>query len=281
MKFRPAKKAFQIKDLPATRGQEFWDFFKTRFALFLEMGGLLLLFGLPFLASFLVKYYALLYPAAKSMAEAEYLSFYKTTRLLFSGVYSLCFFFLFLAFGGIGRIIRQWIWGNGIYFWHDFGKGIKQNFKNYFLSWLCFSFFFVLEDFCSLTIENSLIAYAISGVFLLLLPVLMMAMVETLVYSDSFFQLLRHSLSYLLKKPLATLLFFLFPCGVICLTLIDQIMIQFAVFSILFALILPFYLVGWSLYCFSLFDEFTNKESYPSLYKKGLRYEYEKENKND
>ncbi len=277
MKFRPAKKAFQIEDLPKTRGQEFWDFFKTRFILFLEIGGILLLFGIPFLFSFLLKYYALLYPASKSMAEAEYLFFYKTTTLLFSGIYSLCFFFLFLALGGIGRIVRQWIWGNGIYFWHDFGKGVKQNFKNYLLFWLCFSFFFVLDELLSLMVGNSLVANLISGVFLLFLPVLMMAMVETLVYSDPFFRLLRNAFSYLLKRPLIALLFFLFPCAVVCLTLVDQIMIQFLLFAILFALILPFYLVGWSLYCFSLFDEFTNKESYPSLYKKGLRHEFEKE----
>ena len=281
MKFRPAKKAFQVEDLPSTRGREFWDFFKTRFSLFLEIGGLLLLFSLPFLLSFLVKYYVLLYPASKSMEEAQYLSFYKSTRLLFDGVYSLCFFFLFLALSGIGRIVRQWIWGNGIYFWHDFGKGIKQNFKNYFFFWLCFSLFFVLDDFLSLTIKNSLITYVISGVILLFLPVLMMAMVETLVYNDSFFKLLSNAFSYLLKKPLITLLFFLFPCAVMCLTIIDQIMIQFLLFAILFGLLLPFYLVGWSLYCFSLFDEFTNKESYPSFYKKGLRFEFKKEGQDD
>ena len=274
MKFRPAKKAFRIEDLPDTRGKEFLDFFKTRFSLFLEIGGILLLFGVPFLLSFLVKYYAILLPASKSMEEAQYLSFYKTTSLVFDGIYSLSFLFIFLALAGIGRIVRQWIWGNGIYFWHDFGKGIRQNFKSYFLFWLCFSFLFVLEDFVSLTVKHAFASYILSGLFLLPLPILMMGMVETLVYNDSFLKLLKNALSYLVTNPLISLAFFLFPCGVMCLTLIDQIMIQALLFVLLLGVLFPFYVVGWCLYCFYLFAEFTNKETYPALYKKGLKAEF-------
>ena len=108
MKFRPAKKEFSLDDLPETRGKQFLDFFKTRPLLFLQIGLVILLFALPFLLTFLVKYYAILLPASKTMEEVEYLSFYKTTTLVFDLFYGISFFFIFVALAGIGRIIRQW-----------------------------------------------------------------------------------------------------------------------------------------------------------------------------
>ncbi len=79
MKFRPAKKEFSLDDLPENRGKQFLDFFKTRPLLFLQIGLVILLFALPFLLTFLVKYYAILLPASKTMEEAQKISFYKTT----------------------------------------------------------------------------------------------------------------------------------------------------------------------------------------------------------
>ena len=88
------------------------------------------------------------------------------------------------------------------------------------------------------------------------------------------FNLIILSCIQLLVMVGTSLAFFLFPCGVMCLTLIDQIMIQALLFVLLLGVLFPFYVVGWCLYCFYLFDEFTNKETYPALYKKGLKAEF-------
>ena len=167
MKFRPAKKEFSLDDLPETRGKQFLDFFKTRPLLFLQTGLVILLFALPFLLTFLVKYYAILLPASKTMEEVEYLSFYKTTTLVFDLFYGISFFFIFVTLAGIGRIIRQWAWGEGIYFWHDFKKGIKQNIKVFSIYWFLFSLCFFLNDLVSFLINNAIVVYIISGLILL------------------------------------------------------------------------------------------------------------------
>ncbi|HAS56444.1 MAG TPA: hypothetical protein DEF61_04825 [Firmicutes bacterium] len=278
MKFKPSKKEFLVADLPVNRKAQFFDFFKTRPMLFLEIGLLLLLFFSPFLVAFIFKYYVVLLPAYNSLSETEYISFYLTNSLVFDFVYCLCFLFVFIGLSGIGRIIRQWAWGNGIYFWHDFIKGVKQNIKAYLLFWLLFSVFYFVSDLLVLTMGNFFTKYIFAGISLLLFPVLIMGMCLSLIYSDRPLKLLINSFSYCLKRPFYTFLFLLFPYGVLCLNLIDQIMVLFLVVVILILIIFPLYMVAWHLYCLSLFDDFTNKEYYPNLYKKGLREEYIKEN---
>lgn len=274
MKFKPAKKEFSLDDLPETRGKQFLDFFKTRPLLFLQIGLVILLFALPFLLTFLVKYYAILLPASKTMEEVGYLSFYKTTTLVFDLFYGISFFFIFVALAGIGRIIRQWAWGEGIYFWHDFKKGIKQNIKVFSIYWFLFSLCFFLNDLVSFLINNAIVVYIISGLILLLLPLMMMGLSQSLLYTNTFIKVIENSFFYCLKKPLMTLLFFIFGCGVMCLGLIDQIMIQAICYVALFLLILPVLITGWHQVCLSIFDKYTNKEYYPNLYQKGLRGEF-------
>jgi len=274
MKFRPAKKSFTIDDLPANRKEQFIDFLKTRFGLFLSFGGLFLLFGLPLLAAFLFKYYAILLPASKTLTETEYPSFYKSTCLLFDAIYCFCFLFLFLALSGLGRIFRQWAWGKGVFFFHDFLTGLKRNFPTYLFLWFLFSIFFLLSEAVSLTVAQTWISYLVSGFAILLLPILFMAMSQTIFYSNNLGKLLSNSFSYCFKKPLSTIAFMLFPYAALCLNLIDQVMIMALVMALSLLLISPFYFVGWNLFSLSLFDEFTNRENYPSVYQKGLKGEF-------
>ncbi len=274
MKFRPAKKEFSLDDLPETRGKQFLDFFKTRPLLFLQIGLLLLLFAIPFLATFLIKYYGILLPASKTMEGDEYISFFKTTTLVFDAFYILSFFFLFLALSGLGRIIRQWAWGEGIYFWHDFKKGIKQNIRSYSLYWIAFSLLFFLSDLLSLLLSNRIVSYFLTGFLLLFLPLIMMGMSQSLFYTNPFGKTLSNSFFYCLKKPLITFVFLLLSYAILCLTLINQIMIEALCFLFLFLLILPLFICGWHQFSLSIFDEYTNKEFYPNIYQKGLRGEF-------
>ena len=183
---------------------------------------------------------------------------------------------LFLAFAGTGRITRQWAQGKGIYFWHDFLYGIKKNFGSYFLFWLFFSLFYLLCKLVALLASKLWISYLVSGLCLLLLPGLMMAMAETLYYSNSLLKLLSSSFSYCLKKPFSTIALLLLPYGVLCIGLIDKVMIMVLILVLTILLIFPLYFVGYHLFALSLFDEFTNKEFYPAVYHKGLRDEFKK-----
>lgn len=137
-KEKSSPKDFSPDDLPSTRWQEYWDFFKTRPGMFFALGGTMLLFFVPFLIAFLLKYYAVLSTAASQLSEEDFLSFSLTNTFVFDAVYAVCFLIFFLGLAGNARIIRQWAWGEGIYFWHDFGLGVKQNGKNYVLASLLF-----------------------------------------------------------------------------------------------------------------------------------------------
>ncbi len=277
MKLRLGKKDFSVEDLPNSRKAQFLDFCKTRFGMFFSFGGIFLLCGLPLLAAILVKYYLFLLPAYKSLSEAEYVSFYKTTCLIFTLLYCLCFLFLFLGAAGLGRVFRQWAWGKGVYFFHDFLLGIKKNFPSYLLLWLLWSLFYFLSKFISLSVSSIWLSYLSGGICLLLLPALFMAMSQVLYYSSSLTKLFVNSFSYCFKKPLVTFAFLLIPYGVLCFGLIDQVMVMVLVVALSLLLLLPFYFVGWNLFALTIFDEFTNREYYPAIYQKGLRGEFKKE----
>ena len=105
MRFKPSSKAFSVDDLPETRQKQFGDFFKTRPGLFFQIGGVLLLFAVPFLACFLFKYYGILYPASKSLSPEEFEAFLKTNTLVFDGVYALCFLLLFNYLSLVKRVL--------------------------------------------------------------------------------------------------------------------------------------------------------------------------------
>ena len=276
MRFKPSNKAYSIDDLPATRQKQFVDFFKTRPGLFFQLGGVLLLFALPFLACFLFKYYGILYPASQSLDPEEFEAFSKTNTLVFDGVYALCFLLIFLALAGLGRIIRQWAWGEGIYFWRDFGKGIQQNGKTALLCWVLFSLGFWGSDLISLLVPFLWVSIFFDGLCLLLLPFLMMLLVQSFVYSNPLGKALANSFFYLFKKPWWVLLFLLFPFGFFLLPLIDSILWQAFSYFLVFFLAMPRFMTGWELYCFSLFDAYTNQEFYPEIYQKGLRGEFQK-----
>lgn len=282
MKFRPAKKEYGINDLPLTRKDQFFDLIKTRFSLFLEIGGILLLFATPFLFAFIIKYFVILKNAEPNLNADEFLAFKKFIYLIFDGIYCLCFLLIFTALAGIGRIIKEWVWGKGVYFWHDFIKGIKENFFLYLGLWFIFSIFFLINEFLYIYIDNDIVYILFGGFSMLLLPLLMMIMSQSVIYNSPFNERVRNSFFYLVKKPFVTLLFLLFPYAILSITIIHLLIVEFFVFALAFLLFCPFYIVGWYLFSLSLFDEYTNKEFYPSFYKKGLREEFlPKNNENE
>lgn len=274
MRNKAALRDFTIDALPHNRAQQFGDLLKTRFSLMFCFGGVFLLFAVPFLLSFFIKYLYVLPAAESSLSPEDYLLFSNTTDLVFDGIYVLCFFLFALGLAGSARVLRQWVWGQGVYFWHDFALGIKQNWKSYLLTAFLFGAIRTLADFLGFLGSNWLWANLPSWIALLLIPWGMMLLSFESLYSASYPKALGSSFSYLMKKPLAVLLFFLFPLGVMSLELIPLPFVQFIAYVVLFFAVFPFFILGWYLFCLSLFDEFTNKAYYPEYFHRGLADEF-------
>lgn len=130
---KPAKKDFDISMLPQNRFQLFWDIVKNRPLLLLKTGFLLLLFCLPFIVvccAVNIKIYevnSLVENGATSQSDGALSIFH----LANSANLWLIAASVILAPGicGVCGIIRRAVWGEGVLFWGDFSKSVKENSK--------------------------------------------------------------------------------------------------------------------------------------------------------
>ena len=92
------------------------------------------------------------------------------------------------------------------------------------------------------------------------------------VYTNTFFQNLKNSVYLFLRNPMKTivaLLAFLIPC-------IPSLIPNFKchLFGSIAAIILmPFALLGWSLFCYNQFDKHLNQEICPELVGRGIFFQ--------
>lgn len=131
MRIKKAKTDFTIDDLPKNRWEVFWDCLKERFSLFLAMGLALLVFAIPLIFVTVLSDNTLsgLYIAFANgeYAQEELTELTQSASSLYSLYFIPCYVFLSLGVAGVMFIIRQLVWGEGVFFMPDMWEGIKSN----------------------------------------------------------------------------------------------------------------------------------------------------------
>lgn len=269
--------------LPHSRKEIFFDVVKLQWRTLIGCGMVLLLFYLPLLLSRVVKdlyqmqFFSELDAAQqRASGSGQALIYWEFFRCLLNIPLQMLFC---LGLSGILRVIRQFAWGENVYFPTDFAKGIKDNGKQmsllgflFGIIWaLCFSLFFFSTLFQSSILASiAFIPIILSAVFVL--PVFAVCMIMIPVYTNTFFQNLKNSVYLFLRNPMKTivaLLAFLIPC-------IPSLLPNFKchLFGSIAAIILmPFALLGWSLFCYNQFDKHLNQEICPELVGRGIFFQ--------
>lgn len=271
-KMKSSKEDFTEQDLPSTRRQVFADCYKEQFTVILRLGFLCLALFLPAVLVVIMKDNFII-GATADLAEItkETLSpIHYAARLKYGFMSVLAFTLFFTFFSGAMRIIRQLVWREPIFWKEDFWNGIRNDSGRFAL----ISFLTATINYLIGLLDGSGVTYILYGIYAgLILPVMIWSLLQTVYYKVGFFMSIRNGVLYYLKTLPSTLLIILvtaFPFWIV----IELIPLMLVKYIVLFVLAL-FYIVPitmvWLLFACRHFDEFLNKEQYPSVYRRGLR----------
>lgn len=273
------KEAKTINRLPVTRKALFKDILRNRWRTLLGCSFLFLAFLLPLLVASAFKDYMILNLLNNpnfynnGAFTASGVERFRSINLIFLLIKSLCILIIFIYFCGTFRIFRQLIWGEGIYFWSDFKKGIKQNIWLF----LRYGLLVVMLYFATWSLlyfaNNMLFAFISLGVAtFVFMPLVVLGMYYSVVYNSSFRQRVNNISLLYLKNALLVLLiavlfeaFFLVEIIPSIYVIIKQIILLLLCFFIL-----PFVILFGSLVTIYIFDKDININLHKDIYRKGL-----------
>lgn len=277
---------YLYSSLPTNRKEAFKDVYRHNFRTILSSGGVLLLFALPLII------FALTMEIGRLGMTLEFYSEEELYNVLFIwdivvNVGSVILFFIFLVgFAGILRIIRQLIWQEGISFWHDFGRGIKENFPIMSLLSGIVATIYLATYFVQLFLLQFIIGLTLILIFLIVfVSVYIWSLMMATVYQTSLFVYIRNGF-FFTSKTIGWTLLYVFVCALPFLSYYLYFLsftgvLLFVILKYLFVVIMlvmfyPMVIVIGLLYANSKFDMYINQEQYPEYYRKGL---YEPSNK--
>lgn len=286
---KPAKKDFEISMLPHNRFQLFWDIVRNRPFLLLKTGLLLLLFCLPFIVVCFaenIKIYdvnVLVESGATTQSDGAssifHLANYANLLLVVTSVV------LSIGVCGVCGIIRRAAWGEGVLFWGDFSKSVREN-KGSFcgvaaLLGIC-NFF--LQYCVRLAYFNQTVAVqAAVGccivVTVIILVVAPYVLAQSLIYKLPFFQKISNAFLFAMRMPHYTLSLLAIDIAPYLLLAIDNTYVYLSLSVLLPIIAMPLQIFANMLICDSVLDRFVNREHFPQIYKKGMYVNAE--NRND
>lgn len=261
-----------MSGLPRKRKDQFKYLIKYRWKSLLLIGGILFLFSIPLLASLFIKDLKAISIVTTSDTGDELAALFIND--LFYAVFIVpSVIILFIGLAGIYRIIRNYIWGEGVLFKQDFFIGVKQNWWHFAIHGFIFSTLFYAVYLATVYIPTPYLRYlplAIS--FIVIYPVILVHMNLTVIYKNNYLVQSKNAFCLYVKRiyiyfPLFLLLIII-PFVFMIFTI--PLIVKYIVLVVFIYLFIPFYILGISLYSTHVFDENINKEKHKDLYKRGL-----------
>ena len=287
--------------MPSNRWELFWDIFKGRFWKLVLINILILLFCLPLIALFVMRYLAIsgmgatmpftqgfgvAYQVPSLVGMNENIAF--TTNLYFYLLSPIVLMIAAVGISGGAYVIRNMVWTEGIFVANDFWRGVKQNIKQMLAIALLYSVVFYISvlsvSIADLSIARGVdnkwifvVSKIISIAVLAFYSVMTMHMITmSVTYDLKLIPLIKNSFLFTLGL-LPTNIFFLVICVLPCVFVISGVgfLVAFGViFILLFAL--SFALLVWTNYCQWAYDKFIN-DKVPGAKKNRGIYEKVKE----
>lgn len=270
--------------LPKNRFEAFFDIITNQFYVIIKLGLLTFLFFLPVIITLLlsnIKVYEInlslkegLITSASAISDTN--GIIDARNLLFLVLIPLGMFLL----SGIFNIIRKLVWQEGILFWHDFQKGIKNNglffvIIGFILSLLFFLFTYTLRRYMFDDKTVSQIPNLIALLFSFLALVILFLMLPLL-----FHQTIIYNLKFIHKVKNACLIFIrmfyiYLPLGILNIVPLLILSINNGVLLLIFILlefllIIPLLIMINTFITDYSFDFFINYHNFKEIYRKGL-----------
>ena len=274
MKKKASRIDYSKSMLPRSRREQFLDCFKMNYLTLLKCGLMLLLFFAPLLAFsvFMDFYYvSLMSHAAEEVKQTEMIFL-----LIYSGGLIVLSILAIVGLSGIIRVLRNLIWGEGIFFKDDFVDGIKENAPKNIVFYLIFGVFFELAFFVFCIFRENIIAlFGIILFALVFLPIYFWIMLLNNTYNSKWGGLLRNGLFFFVKSigwSMLGILVFLLPSALELLLFASFgfVWLKYVILVLIIVFVYPIIVLITILYSTAKFDEYINKDYYPDYFLRGL-----------
>lgn len=276
MRRKVASKDFSVSDLPSNRKEVFFDSIKNRYKYLMFSGFILFFTVLPvFIVLFLKSFYlsTLLKSFSDgSISEAEYYLVSMRWALIFDIGIVLLSFIVSIGLSGLTRVIRQVGWIEPVFFFKDFGDGIKLNYKHISFHMFILSLVFLVSDI-SLYINMGfkLLNYIPMAILIfIIVPIVLYSIAQTNIYNMKLSEEIKNSMQFVFKSVPVCILFSLGLSIIVFIGLIPNYMISLLIYVLLLIFVFPIYYLLWFLYSSFMFDKTINAEAYPEIIDKGI-----------
>ena len=282
-KEKKIKSDLTIEDMPHNRLQVFFDVIKVRWDILLYIGLTLFLFFIPLIIAlfteniFVSNLYELFVNG--NINEETYRINLFQTNLIFTLIESIAILLIALPLSGIIRIYRLLCFYEGIIFFRDLFKGIKDNIKQVVVVFIIDVLLFIAtklsinyliasgnNDFI-----NTIIFFLPAFLFgILILPISLLHILQVSIYNNKYFENVKNSFVLYFKSGFTsfgvTLLLFS-PLFLFFINAIYTPIILLSLYALLFtplAVLFAFLHANW------VFDKYINKSQYPEIFDKGI-----------
>lgn len=221
-------KSFIPSSLPHDRKVQFMDIMKHRYMLLILCGIMIFIGFLPVIFAYGVTVYisnasvfSKIVESYTTDASQQAFIYFWTVNVSYAIMIPLLMLGFVVLTGGL-RIYRLLSWGEGVFFFHDFFRGIKANFKTGLLLGLFLGIFLFIIKFIggalSLYLNGNLgigVELFLKGVlFIFVLPIAICLLILTTYFDDGFFKSIKNGFYLYANKP-----FFFIPCSLILLVI--------------------------------------------------------------
>ncbi len=283
-KFKSAKQDYTVAMLPHNRREVFFDVLKMNWGRFILYGFMFLLLSLPFHLSSVMQTVQI----GNIMSNAE---LDETQKIVESMrvqneealIKIPCFVLLSFGIAGFSRVIRQYAWGENVFFGSDFFKGLKSNgfqmLLTGLLSGIVYAFAIYGKNYASSALagldgegSNFLMSVFMNlplvlGI-LVGIPLAAFSTVIISIYSYKYRYVLVTALMLMLKKPFKTLIALICCVGPFAIQLIPNLYVTL-IARIILTMLVPYIYLAWQLFVLNKLDFEVNPEHYPELIGRG------------
>lgn len=274
MKKKVSKIDYSKAMLPRTRKAQFGDCFKMNYILILKCGLMLLLFFAPVIAYgfFMDFYYVSLMQHSTEEVEQTKMIF----NYLLNGGILLFSLIAVIGITGVIQVLRNLIWGEGIYFGSDFAIGIRRNAGKNVLFAFIFSLFYALAYFVySLFPETLISLFGLIIFALILLPIYLWIVLLNNTYDSKWTGLVRNGLFFYVKTigwSILGVVMVLLPIGLVFIPF-TLVWLKYILLVLFVVFVYPIVILIMVLYSTSKFDAYINKDNYSNYYLRGLNHD--------
>jgi hypothetical protein len=271
-KVEVVKSDFLVTDLPSNRKELFIDILKNQWRNLILMSFIILVILLPII---ILRYYNLV--IVTNMINSNEVENIKNNIFNSYIGYSLINSFIIIItgilFGGVLRIYKKLSFNDGFFLVADFIKGIKENFKDFFVIFSFYAFFnLLLEVLCiNFLLENNYLYYFFKVInYFILFPIILIWVSLSTIYSDNVMVKLKSAYRLYIRYLFKILLFFILLILPLFLLAISNSYVQL-ILPIVYSLIyFPYIYLIFILFMNHIFDEQINKKNFPDLVGKGM-----------